>query len=680
VVGAEAAPDAASDPRGRRPQRQLRAARRFALSTPVLALVIALTTWGSLAITPGIGLDSSWAVALQMATHRGLDWGTQIVFTYGPLGFLTAPVTMYGGLTALAGLYSAAVVVGLAAAFLWATRSRGLPLALAFALAFIGSGLSANDQIVPLVFICCAVALRRDPPPGARALIVYGGAVLCAVESLVKLNIGLAVMAMVLVTVLALPGRRALRLARFGAVFVATFALLWFATGQGLGNFDDYVRTSFEVISGYSSAMVLTGPGTVVTVALVLFALALVAASVSSASLPTAQRAAAIAIVAILCFAAWKEAFVRQEPGHVTTFYAWTVAPWAAVVLAPRGRWLWVGLAGFVATAILYFWATDYAFPGRFDPVTNARTAINQMRELLVPGERENARDSARFTDALLYGLDDRTRREIGDRPVDIYPWNASLAWALGMNWRPLPVFQSYTAYTPYLDRLDAAALASPDGPALVLRHLTAPEQRTANTGLDDRYGAYDEPAASLAMLCNFRPERTTPAYELLTRTPDRCGPARKLGSVETSYGASVRVPPAQRRDDVVYAKVSGLAPAGIERLRALLYRAAVRYVVFDRRVEYRIVAANAGDGLLISAPRAVDFPGRWALAPNARTVGFDKEATFASPADPLHIDFYAIPVRPLAARALGRGAGAGSARFAAPTNATKGAPGAGLR
>jgi hypothetical protein len=46
------------------------------------------------------GLDSSWGSVLRYAHDRGLDFSTDIVFTYGPLGYATAEVYS-GGSTAL---------------------------------------------------------------------------------------------------------------------------------------------------------------------------------------------------------------------------------------------------------------------------------------------------------------------------------------------------------------------------------------------------------------------------------------------------------------------------------------------------------------------------------------------------------------------------------------------------
>jgi hypothetical protein len=256
----------------------------------------------------------------------------------------------------------------------------------------------------------------------------------------------------------------------------------------------------------------------------------------------------------------------------------------------------------------------------------------------------------------------------IGQRPVDIYPWDASLAWVLNLNWDPQPVFQAYSAYTPALDDLNADALSSRDGPQLVLRHLVAPGHPGSEStfGLEGRYAPYDTPAATLAMICNFRPLRTTSRYQLLARTPDRCETPRPLGSVSTGFGQSVRVPSPKRPDEVVFARVHGLAPAGAERVWTLLYKATFRYVVFNGNRAFHLVAANAGDGLVLRAPHGIDFPSPFAMSPQARTVGFDVQPAVASPSGRVRIDFYAMPVRPYAAAAAQGSSSAGSRPSAA--------------
>jgi len=295
--------------------------------------------------------------------------------------------------------------------------------------------------------------------------------------------------------------------------------------------------------------------------------------------------------------------------------------------------------------------------------IRNASLAVTQVHDLLDPATRGRAREGARIYDALTYRVDPKTLKLIGDRPVDVYPWDASLAWALGLNWDPQPVFQAYSAYTPALDDLNADALSSRDGPQRILRHLVAPgHRRSASTfGLEGRYAPYDTPAATLAMICNFQPLRTTSRYQVLGRTPDRCGAPRPLGSVSADLGRSVPVPAPRRPNELVFARVHGLATSGAERLWTLLYRAALRHVVFDGNRVFRLVAANAGDGLVLRAPRGVDFPAPFAMSPQARNVGFDVQDTTASPSGSVRIDFYAMPVRPYSTPADQGSSSAGS-------------------
>src|SRR5690349_5730933 len=54
---------------------------------------MAITFLAILPLPPGVaqeGLDASWVQALHVAVEQRLAFGTDIVFTYGPLGFVHA--------------------------------------------------------------------------------------------------------------------------------------------------------------------------------------------------------------------------------------------------------------------------------------------------------------------------------------------------------------------------------------------------------------------------------------------------------------------------------------------------------------------------------------------------------------------------------------------------------------
>src|SRR5208283_1019541 len=63
---------------------------------------------------PPLELDPSWHAALEYSTAHHLQFGTQIVFTFGPLGFLAAPTSLghlLGARIAFAFFWSALVAL-----------------------------------------------------------------------------------------------------------------------------------------------------------------------------------------------------------------------------------------------------------------------------------------------------------------------------------------------------------------------------------------------------------------------------------------------------------------------------------------------------------------------------------------------------------------------------------------
>ncbi len=621
----------------------------IATSTLVLGTLVALLTWQPIEFGPSFGVDPSWHVALNMAAHLRFHWGTEIIFNYGPLGFLSAPLSMYGGLATLGAIYTVAVRVAFAAAVVWIARGRGFPLVVTILLALVAASFATirDHAAVPLVFLCCAAALGEDPPRGSRPLVVYGGAAAAALETLVKVNDGLAIFAMVLVAVIALSVERRGLLLRFAITFVASFAVLWFAAGQGVGNLPDYLSTTASIIGGYSAAMQLPADSAAIAIAAAAAAAVVGAAWLVARWLPTARRIGFLTVVLLFTVVAWKEGVVRDDAAHLAILFGWLLVPWI-VFAGPRlGRA--EAAIGFAATTLLLFAATGAAVSHYVHPLESPRSAVNEVRALVVPATRDALNNRLRFYLATAYGLDRRTLSLIGDRPVDIYPWETGIAWAYGLNWDPLPVFRSPAVYTPSLDQRNADAISSPNGPRLILRHSANPTGPSSAqlASIDGRYGPYDEPAATLATLCNFRALRTTGRYQLLGRTPDRCSAPRRISSLDAGYGEPIEVPHAPRPDEVVFAKVSGLTPSGTERLQSLLYRPAIRRVRFDRGPSYRFVPATAGDGLILTAPRRIDLPSPWKVAPDSRTITFERSSAIALPTPTLHLDFYAMRVRP---------------------------------
>ena len=612
-------------------------ARAILGSTWLLGALIAVATWTGLD-APVPGLDPSWQAALNIAAQERLEFGTEVVFTSGPLGFLKTQYLYFAWPARLAALYGFGVQLALALSLLWAAR-RSFPLLVALPLVVFGvllipsPFLAAQTSIVVVVLVWCLAALGEESPGWSRRLVVLGGGPVAAIEILATLNTGFTVLALLVVTVVAMDGERRRNIAVFAGLFASSLVALWLLAGQGTGAVGEFLEGAVSIVLGYSSSMIAENPAREFdhVLAPALFAALLVLGWVSTKSVPRASRVAIVTLLGIVGFTTLKEGLVRHDVFHAVVAYATLLGALLAL------RWprelraaVVVVAAGVVAVAL----TADLASFPRANPVDNASDGLSTVGRLLSSGDRERFLDEARASMREEYGLDRHTLELVRDRPVAVYPQAIGAAYAYGLEWRPLPVVQAYSAYTEELDSRNAEELADPEGPERILREMVAP--------IDSRYQGFESPAAMIAMLCNFEPLRTAERWQVLGRVPDRCGEPTPLRTVETTYGRPIDVPKAAG-SRVVVARVSGVQVEGLERLGTLLYRSRTREIAFDDGFGYRLVPGTAADGLLLSAPRRIDFPAPFAIAPDTTTITFLRGGQPSS--DGISVEFEAMRV-----------------------------------
>jgi hypothetical protein len=215
-----------------------------------------------------------------------------------------------------------------------------------------------------------------------------------------------------------------------------------------------------------------------------------------------------------------------------------------------------------------------------------------------------------------------RVLEAVGDAPVHVDPWQVDAAWAYGLNWRPVPVFQSYTAYTPYLDRLNADALRAPGGPEVVLR---------TDTTIDGRNPLWESPEYTLELVCGFEPGVHQGDWLVLDRGTDRCGTESELGTVAFAAGETVQVPTAPE-GSIVVARVE-LDDSIANRIATLAFHPLSATTVSADGHAYRIPRQLIGGPLLMDSSAA-----GW---PAVMSAGY---STVAFPAGG-SVSFAAIPV-----------------------------------
>lgn len=592
--------------------------------------LLALLTCSVPPLAPAPGIDTSWQAGLALAQQQGLHFGREIVFTYGPLGFLTVPrlFVVWSGIAAV-GL---ALVLQLVLCGTLLHVMRDVPGPVAFVVTYVVATVAppSSEAEIGLVVVLSLTlwTLMRADGNVPRSLPVVGG-IAAATLLLVKPNTGLFALLLVGIAVGFAGRRRRRAFAELAGSFVLAVIALWLATGNALGDLVPWLRASVQFSLGYTAGMALIDPGRhreiVDAVLLVVVLAALVAHA--AAGRPRARQAGLALATAVGMFALFKEGFVRLDAHAAVFFFA------AAVVAATLARGELTRIAGVGAAIVASVWSfaafgvqgsTLFHYADRWHGTTAAV-------RLLADGSARNAlRTDARAAMIANLRMPPRVLSDLRAHTVDVQPSETSAAWTLGLRWRPEPDFQSYAVLTPALDRIDADALVSARAPERVLRVYPL-------AGVDGRNPAFDAPTAFLALVCNYRETFSSVALAVFARATNRCGTPRRLGSVSVGPGRHVRVPRAGP-GELVYARLHIPTSLG-ERLRELAWKPAVLPAIVLDGVSYRLVAATASGPLLLHMPASAGIAASG--LDDARVRMF----RLAHVPSPVTVDFYAVRV-----------------------------------
>ncbi|RLS76863.1 MAG: hypothetical protein DWI03_08030 [Planctomycetota bacterium] len=547
-------------------------------------------------------LDSSWASVLCHAQRQGLHFGTDIVFTYGPLGYLAT--NDYSGGEPAAHV-RVAVVLALLTALPLVLLARALawPMRILLGLCIVSAPLvnvGGDDTFVQVALagwgiLCMAPADRGESPRGVLA--AHAGLVAFAVlASLIKFSWLVAAFG----TVAAVGAnlvlrRRTAAAATLAAAAAATFLSGWLMAGQPLTALPPFLFWSAQVAGGYAGAMGSRCPSWVMAAgAVVAFTSLWTAADrVRRAALPddtnlAIRRGLLLAWLAGLLFVSWKHAFVRADLYHFVGLFAFCAMVCPLLLAIPRdtarpdrqaaGRAIGVAI---VAVAVVAAWL----------PVASPAAALRQVAGAAAANSATVFRHR-QYADTLRRAWEnsrrwhtlERATALIGTASVDVFGQAQGYALASGLTYTPRPVFQSYSTYNRPLSLLNEAFWLSENGPAWLLFEL-AP--------IDGRYPALEDSRCLRAALGNFRMVGSDRRF-LIFRREGRAGATLEpLQSGRADIGQRIDVSAHAGRD--LWLEID-VRPTLVARLLAALVR--------PPATRLRIWAANEdGDGTVFHAP-----------------------------------------------------------------------------
>jgi len=577
-------------------------AQRLDQRAALLAVLFALLWLAQFRLpeTPdSVDLDPSWIRAYSWFFLSGAQAGVDYIFTYGPLGGLQNGAYATGLFWTQVAVWEIVVKGALAAALvLGVARLRGPLEALVAGLLLLVLPFEIDAYVTLALFAATALQLERGRD---RLLPLVATLALLATLSLVKFTY-FAVAAACVAALAAAATRRSLHAgATVLGIHALALAAVWLLAGQALLNLPRYLAGAVEIASGYNRAMSLPASGERLLLAGITMALIAVLAAVHALARPwTVRRAAAAALLLAVTFLAFKSAFVRHG-GSVTYFGFAALAPFLLVrppLGGTRAREATTSVLRLACAVVALLGIEGIRDRPRQSALAMSAAAISKVgaswdRLLELPArEREAEASLERQREAFAMP---RTRAAVGDATIDLVANEVGLLILNQLDWQPRPVFQSYSAYTPKLQELNARALSSARAPEFVLM---------GGRSIDVRLPTLDDAALLQVLLRDYEAVLEEKEYLLLRRSPDAGAPAPErpvLFDGQVALGDPIDLRGLQG-DCLLLEVEMPLTPKG--RLLSFLYqapRAAIEIVLVDgARYRFRLVPEMTAGGAIL--------------------------------------------------------------------------------
>jgi dolichol-phosphate mannosyltransferase len=470
-------------------------------------------------------------VALHEAFLRGMHFGSDLVFTFGPWGFLlngfhprTVDLTFF--------LRTAIVVIGLLT--LWKTiEARSGRRSFAVMTIFVLAGAAYvcwSDAyflfIPPLILLEGFERADRKSSSSLYFLLIAAGTLL----GLAKFS--MLVMVSVAVAAVAVDEIRRRTFPWSAAVHALAVAAFWLIARQRVVDFVPFVRSSLELASGYGEAMgindVLYSPRAFrpFVISALSFTVILAFIELRRSFLRGLLLLGGWSALLLLLF---KSGFVRADHFHL--------APAAGVLLLTQLTYLTTRLRRNGPASLLLI--VPIVFSIYLVELFGDRGIMRDVSGTLRTGSR-NAGRLVRWPSFReeMYQLHREALAAVASPPLpmraDTYPAPYGVILQPGFTWQPRPAYVSYAVYTPRLAQLNAEWLDK-SRPPYVLFDLEA---------IDHQLPSMQDGASWPLLLAHYEVKGQAGKHLILQRRPSPSSAALTLLTTRSArFGEKVPLP-----------------------------------------------------------------------------------------------------------------------------------------
>ncbi len=465
--------------------------------------------------------DASLTTILSHAHEHGLQFGNDLAYTYGPLGFLI--FFEYSPYAAGAHLAVNVVLCSLAAAGLWWISRR---LSVLWAVLFLGAFVwvapnsqPRTDLVMNAALLCWGLLCVLETGPRLVVAVLSFG-LLAAFSALAKVSFFFVVVFSVGLLVLDLLSRGRWRL---GLVLLLAstglFLLGWVACGQNVAHVPAFISNGLAMVRGYNAALgweeleVVRGSGLLLGFLLAaLLLIRVLSAFPGQEANREWRRVLLLAWLAGFAFSNWKHGLVRGQ--SVNILMSFGLIPVLALALEalpcdhtrPKR---WGQVVAVVCWVIPLVVLQNWFFPSLGQSLLKPLTSLREHFECVAHPSAYFARMDELLAVNRRAAQLPRIREAAGSASVDVFGRHQAYAVFNDLNYHPRPVPQSYAACSAALMRLNEQFFLSNSAPAYVLFELTP---------LERKLPPLEDSLALRALLVNYEPVTKEGPFLLLKR------------------------------------------------------------------------------------------------------------------------------------------------------------------
>jgi hypothetical protein len=512
------------------------------LSLPAFVfLLIVYVLPPPLPITPDPDfIDPSWQIVVTSGFLHGAQFGRDIVYTYGPWGFLAAPrgdpriyPWLFGGrfLIALAFVFGTTLVA--------IRRIRWRPGRFLFVLwiAILGDPVS----VLPMILLAAMLSPRKEVGKAQEPTfgpVIHLMVIACALTVWMKVT-GLCIVG-ALALALAVQDLVRRRLPVISMEIVAFALAFWLLARQSLSGLGLFLHGALAGAMSYSAAMFSDGPAWEIRFAGLLLLVLAVPVIIRFRRGGMGLLWPSVGWVALLFFLQIKEAFVRHDPFHVWMGITTALLPCALILLCltgafdsdasefPRIRVINHACAAwtiFLSVVFLLIQSGSMAGLERRQFLAIDLAAA----KALVNGETL----SAQYQRQLAEYRRAEPLEDVGGT-VAFFPDHADILYGNGLKVRLPPVPQAFSAYNAYLSARNASFYRSAGRPDFVFFDVAS---------IDNRYPTSSDMLSWLALMDCYEPHGNSGSYLVLGASGCRHARLEFIAGSTTQAGKIVSVP-----------------------------------------------------------------------------------------------------------------------------------------